>query len=233
MKKKYVIALVLGAMLFTACGKDKTPAADNTPAPETTKAVTVTDTPTPEAGTDNTPAQENNEGTPSESNTADVLDLEIDDLLNGAEDYLVARFGGYYDKADYSIPYMLLIDVEDTDLNDIRLYGFFELDNYNLNGGILECVSGGAFPGVMHASYKDGKLDFTGFDEVASGSGHEKSAKELFGDRYEIFSRLISDDNVKQAERHRSIEAYVEEHEIDASEYKDYGQDPVKIFQYD
>jgi dihydroneopterin aldolase len=86
------------------------------------------------------------------------------------------------------------VNVDDSDPNNVVVYGDFWINNYNIDGDTLSCVSGGDYPGVMHVSKDGDTYTVSSFDMVADGSGFEASAKELFGDNYDAFMKVYSDD---------------------------------------
>ena len=110
-------------------------------------------------------------------------------------DYLTNVVASGYEDADVSIPYMSIVDKDDTDPEDTLVWGDFWVMNYNLNGEILETESGGNYPGLMHLKKNDDEsYEVTDFEVIEDGSGFIESAKRIFGDRYDDFTKAQSDD---------------------------------------
>ena len=122
-----------------------------------------------------------------------------------------------------------IVNVDDSDPNNVVVYGDFWINNYNIDGDTLSCVSGGDYPGVMHVSKDGGAYTVSSFDMVADGSGFEASAKELFGDNYDAFMKVYSDDVTRAEQRTATVSDYVSLNGLEVTQYQDYGWDPVQI----
>ena len=64
---------------------------------------------------------------------------------------------------------------------------------------------------------------------VGDGSDFNPTAKAIFGDRFEAFMALYSNDDAKNAARAESILDYAEAHGLDISCYQDFGWPAVRI----
>ena len=69
----------------------------------------------------------------------------------------------------------------------------------------------------------------TGMDVVADGSDYMESAKKLFGDKYEDFAKVTSDQDAREANRAQIVANYVAANELNITQYQDYGWDPVTL----
>ncbi len=139
------------------------------------------------------------------------------------ERYLVNEFGKQYLKGEYCIPFQTVIAVDERNSEDILVWGDFWVFNYNLVGDTLETVSGGSHPGLMHIKQTDKGFEVTAFDQVEDGSNNVASAKRIFGDKYENFRAVNSDDKKREKNRAEILANYVKKHNIAATKYKDYG----------
>ena len=83
--------------------------------------------------------------------------------LTAVDDYLVNEFGKHYVQGDVCIPCAYVIDKDESNADDILVWGDFWVFNYKLSGDTLKTVSGGAHPGLMHVQKTDdgsnGKTD--------------------------------------------------------------------------
>ena len=130
----------------------------------------------------------------------------------------------------YCIPYATIVATDESDPSDIKVWGDFHVENYNLEGEVLKFVSGGSHPGLMHVSKADdGTCSVTAFDQVTDGSTFHPTAKGIFGDLYDLFLERLSDDDMKKADREAAISAFVASESIPAKYYQDFGWDPVEI----
>ena len=64
---------------------------------------------------------------------------------------------------------------------------------------------------------------------VGDGSDFNPTAKAIFGDRFDAFMALYSDDDAKKAARAKSILDYAEANGLDISCYQDFGWPAVSI----
>ena len=144
-------------------------------------------------------------------------------------DYIADEFGAHYDKADVGIPCPIIVAEDESDKDDIKVWGDFWYFNYTLNGDTLECVSGGSYPGCMHFKYTDEGYEVTEFEAVEDGSNFKPSAKKIFGNNYDKFIEINSDEKLREDTRAQIIANYVFANNLDIKSYKDYGWDPVEL----
>ena len=90
-------------------------------------------------------------------------------------------------------------------------------------------MSGGNYPGVMHLTKDGDGYAVTSFDVVADGSDFEASAKELFGDSYDDFMAVYSDDEARAELRKTTVSDYVSMNDLEVTQYQDYGWDPIEL----
>jgi hypothetical protein len=64
---------------------------------------------------------------------------------------------------------------------------------------------------------------------VADGSDYTPSAKKIFGDHYDDFVKLNSDQEKREEIRAQIIANYVAANNLNITCYKDYGWDPVTL----
>ena len=145
--------------------------------------------------------------------------------------FIIDEFSGDYEKAEVCIPCVQIVAEEMEDPEDNRVYGIFSVFNYNLNGDILECVSGGVYPGVIHVKkdLENGGYVFTKAEIVEDGTNYTESAKKIFGDHYDDFEKLSADDKAGEETRAQIIANYVAANDLKISAYQDYGWDPVTL----
>ena len=245
MKKKMILILsaVIGLTFLGGCGSnEKNETAYQT---EVSTEVEITDDTNEEASSEAVEEEETTEakqdGSDDQTVTKEASESDTewsygeykytgdDGIINAIDQYLVAEIGKYYDKADVGIPYMLIVDRDESDSEDIKVWGAFWYENYDMEGDTLISVSGGSHPGCMHLKKTDAEYVVTEFEQVADGSDYEESAKEIFGDRYDQFSATYSDDDKRNAERKAVISDFVKSHNVPVTKYQDYGWDPVNL----
>jgi hypothetical protein len=134
-----------------------------------------------------------------------------------------------YASGEHCIPYCLVVGTDDTNPDDIQIWGDFWVENYDQAGDTLKSVSGGSHPGCMHVKKTDDGYEVTKFEAVGDGSEFNPTAKAIFGDRYDDFLSLISNDDAKKAARAKSILDYASANNLEISYYQDFGWPAVKI----
>jgi hypothetical protein len=164
------------------------------------------------------------------SASASVSEEVTDTYLAAIERYMTDSIGAQYSQGDVCIPFYRVVEADETDKNDIKVWGDFWLDNYKLAGDTLKSVSGGSHPGMFHVKVGDnGKFEVTGFDAVGDGSDFTPSAKRIFGDKYEAFQRINSDDKGRQQVRVTAVANYVKAHDLKATVLQDHGWPAVAL----
>lgn len=156
----------------------------------------------------------------AEPPAADSYSLAIDR-------YLIDSIGAYYAEGEYCIPTKTIIDVDDTNTEDILVYGDFWVFNYNLVGDTLKTVSGGDHPGLMHVKQTNDRFEVIAFDRVEDGSDYLPSAQRIFGDKFNDFQQISSNEKDREENRKAIIAGYVKKNKIPATMYQDYGWDPI------
>ena len=144
--------------------------------------------------------------------------------------YLAEEVSKNFDKAEICIPTVNIVAEDLTNPKEAVVYGDFWVENYNVNGDTLECVSGGNFPGVMHVAIDGDSYEVTEFEMVEDGAGFDESAKELFGDNYDAFMKVYSDDDARDELRKITVSDYVNLNGVEVTQFQDYGWDPVELY---
>ncbi len=146
--------------------------------------------------------------------------------------YLVDELGSRYSQGDVTIPCPIIVAEDESNKEDIKVWGVFWVFNYKLNGDVLECVSGGSHPGCLHV--KDVLDDPAGyvvteFEQVGDGSDYEPTAKKIFGKYYKELEKASSDEKKREELRAQIIANYAYDNNLKIKSYQDYGWDPVPL----
>lgn len=149
--------------------------------------------------------------------------VEEQTCLTAVENYMVDTLGSRYAEAEICIPYANIVKVDETNADDILVWGDFWVFNYDLSGDTLKTVSGGSHPGLMHVKKTDNGFEVTSFDAVVDGAGNLESAKKIFGENYDAFHAINSDEVKREENRLRTTAEYVKKHDIKATLCQDYG----------
>lgn len=176
--------------------------------------------------------QPKSESTSKSSATSEVASSEQQAQLTieqVVDQYIVDSFGKQYSQAEVCIPQQIVVATEESDAQDIKVWGDFWVFNYNTAGDTLKTASGGSHPGLMHLKKGDKGYEVTGFDQVGDGSQFEPTAKEIFGDKYDAFMKMHSNDKDREQNRAQGIAKYVKAHDLKVTMYQDYGWPAVKL----
>ncbi len=173
------------------------------------------------------PAETGNEAKPTVSDTITVNDTMIvekeTNYFPAIERYFVNQIGKQYAEAEYCVPFQKIVSVDERDAENILVWGDFWVFNYDRSGDTLKTVSGGNHPGLLHIRQTDTGYEVIGFDQVADGSDNLKSAQQIFGDKYEAFHAIQSDEQTREQHRLEVLADYVKKHNLSISFVQDYG----------
>ena len=139
--------------------------------------------------------------------------------------YLVDSISSQYAEADIRVPLPTVVAVDESNGEDIKVWGEFWVMNFNQAGDTLKMVSGGSHAGLMHIRQTEKGYEVTGFEQVADGSLFEKTAKQIFGDKYDAFVAVYSDHEKRNRHHEELLSEYVKKHHLTATMYQDNGQD--------
>lgn len=166
--------------------------------------------------------------TETDSQTAEDIQKETN-YFPAIDRYLTESIGSKYAKGEHCVPIHSIVRVDERDAEDIKVWGDFWVFNYNQLGDTLECVSGGSHPGLLHIRQTEKGFEVTAFDQVEDGSRYLPTAKKIFGDKFNAFKTINSDEKNRERLRAEGLATYVKKNGIAATKYKDYGW-PEKNF---
>ena len=143
--------------------------------------------------------------------------------------YLVKEIGSHYAKGEHCVPIHTIIGVDERNAEDIKVWGDFWVFNYNQVGDTLKCISGGSHPGLMHLRQGEKGFEVTAFDRVEDSSSCLPSAKKIFGDKFDAFQAINSDEQKREKLRAGVLADYVKKHGLTATQYQDFGWPAKKL----
>ena len=143
--------------------------------------------------------------------------------------YLVDEIGKHYSKGEHCVPFHHIVAVDERNAEDILIWGDFWVFNYNQVGDTLKCVSGGSHPGLMHVAQTENGFKVTAFEQVEDGSRFLPTAKKIFGDKFEAFQVINSDEKSREVLRAEVLGNYVKEQGLSVTMYQDYGWPAKRI----
>ena len=158
-------------------------------------------------------------------------------LVNGRETnyfpaidrYLADSIGSKYAKGEHCVPIHSIVRVDERNAEDILVWGDFWVFNYNQVGDTLKCVSGGSHPGLLHIRQTEKGFEVTAFDQVEDGSRYLLTAKKIFGDKYDVFQAINSDEKNRERLRAEVLATYAKKNGLAVTLYQDYGWPAKKL----
>ncbi len=171
----------------------------------------------------NTNTKEESAATQETETQQEVVAIEEQTCITAVEKYIVDSIGCYYAPGQICIPYPNIVKIDETNADDIRVWGDFWVYLYDLSGDTLKVVSGGRHPGLMHVKKTDNTFEVTNFDAVEDGSNNLESAKAIFGENYDAFHAISSNDVRCEENLLNTTAEYVKKHGIKATLRQDYG----------
>lgn len=161
-----------------------------------------------------------------------VNDKEIS-YFPAIDRYLIKEIGHYYTEGEHCVPFHSIVAVDERNADDILVWGDFWVFNYNQIGDTMKCVAGGNHPGLMHISQtrsgNDVVYQVKAFDQVEDGANLLQSAKKIFGDKFDAFQTINSDEQKREKLRSEVLASYVKKNGLSATFYQDYGWPAKKI----
>ena len=163
------------------------------------------------------------------TDTLPMIEQDHDEYLAAIEAYL-RTIGSQYTPGEVCIPSYTVVAINDSNTDYTRVWGDWWVFNYNIVGDTLKCVSGGSHPGLMYLKQNDThKWIVTSFDQVEDGSRNLPSAKRIFGDSYEDFHAINSNQEIRDSVRLAMVAQYVQEHNLTVTHLQDPGWPAVAL----
>jgi len=160
----------------------------------------------------------------------DSTENDGDVMLAAVDRYLVDSIGKQYSQGEVCIPCVAVVATDQKNPDSVMVWGDFWVFNFQVVGDTLKTVSGGDHPGLMCVQKaSDGTFKVTSFEQVEDGSGNQASAKRIFGDMYEAFHGINSDQETREELRGMSIAKYVKANNLPIKYYQDYGWPAIEL----
>jgi len=156
-------------------------------------------------------------------------EVQMGDPLTAVDDYLVNEIGKDYSQGKVCIPYAYVVSIDQSNPNDILVWGDFWVFNYDISGDTLKTVSGGNHPGLMHLRKVETGFEVTSFDAVADGADNLPSAQRIFGDKFNSFQEINGNAEKREDLRRHFTADYAKAHNLSATMLQDYGWPAVEL----
>ena len=153
-----------------------------------------------------------------------AINREEEALRLAVSDYLVREVGSGYLQGELCVPTLMMVHEDSA-----RVWGDFWVFWYNVCGDTLKCVSGGNHPGLMTLSREDGGYQVASFEQTEDGAGFQRSAQRVFGEYYDVFQNMHSNEEVREAVRREQLHEFVRHSGLELRYYQDYGWPAVEL----
>ncbi len=149
--------------------------------------------------------------------------------MNAILDYMNENAASHYDKSDVMIPLFQVLRTDDSNKDEVKVWGDFWVMNYRLEDKNLAFESGGSYPG-MFTLIKDGDAyKASSFDQIEDGSDYGPSSERIFGIDKELMDAFNNRDKDSEEIRKKTIREYADKNSLDIESYQDQGWDKVEI----
>ncbi len=197
MMKKTVVTILLSASILalTACGSSAKKADSSTASAADSSAGTqsAAETPAPTATPTAAPAA------PAGGTVLPAYRYTgTDPFREEACNVILADAAKNFEPSDVTIPVPCIFQVDGSDEQDIKVWGSFQVYNYELDGTTLAVVNGGNTPGLMHMMATPDGYACTSFEQLLTEdeeelnriTGGNDEIKALFSG-YEEYADLL------------------------------------------
>ena len=158
-----------------------------------------------------------------------LLNERETNYFSAIDRYLVDSIGSQYAKGEHCVPIHSIVRVDERNAEDILVWGDFWVFNYNQVGDTLKCVSGGSHPGLLHIRQTEKGFEVTAFDQVEDGSRYLPTAKKIFGDKFNAFKTINSDEKNSERLRAEVLATYAKKNGLAVTLYQYYGWPAKKL----
>ena len=124
--------------------------------------------------------------------------------------YLTDSIGSQYTNGEHCVPIHSIVRVDERDTEDIKVWG-------------------GSHPGLMHIRQTEKGFEVTAFDQVEDGSRYLPTAKKIFGDKFDAFKTINSDEKNRERLRAEGLATYAKKNGLSVTLYQDYGWPAKKL----
>ena len=145
-------------------------------------------------------------------------------IRQALSNYLLREIAPQYLQGELCVPTLMVVHETDS-----CVWGDSWVFWYNIAGDTLKTVSGGDHSGMMTLCYENSQPQVIRFEQVEDGARFMPSAKQIFGDMFDIFMNMHSNESVREAVRREQLSEYVQQHDLNVHYYQDFGWEAVEL----
>ena len=156
----------------------------------------------------------------------------IERAASAVQDNQVELFGD--DAAEHWVLTQNVVKTDLNDPNDLKVYGAYELDGFNLEDRTMVCEAASVVMCLVHISAgEDGAYEIEEIEMPSDGLEQQDDLLKICGDDKQLVKQMNAASNFADGEglelRKAAIAEYAEANGLDAIAYQDVGQDPAKL----
>ena len=144
-------------------------------------------------------------------------------------EWLLGTKAEMYAPGEVAIPCPVILEVDDSDPEDILVWGSFNLNWYELRNTTLFCVSGGNHPGLIHLSKTGGSYAVADFEAVGDGTDYSVDIERIFGMREGLLARFENSYAEAEAVRLEFAGMYASANDARINQMQDFGWLPIAL----
>ncbi len=157
-----------------------------------------------------------------------ALSHKEENLRRAVGDYLVREIGKQYLQGELCIPTLLMVAEEEDD-RETRVWCDCWVHWYDIASDTLRTVSGGNHSGCMTIQHREGVPVVTAFEQTTDGAGFLSSARRIFGERFDVYQNMHSNQDVREAARKEQLQEHIRRQKLNIRYLQDYGSDAVAL----
>lgn len=150
------------------------------------------------------------------------------DIVTGSVvSYAVEMLAG----SEVYIPSVTVVGTDDSDASNIRIWGYFDVYGYNLNGTTLETQSSAVIKGCMHLAEQEGSYVMTAWDQILDEDPDDIQLRNICDNDESLVAAFheVQSYETRQETRKAFISEYVSENALAIDGYQDYGADKTAL----
>jgi hypothetical protein len=114
------------------------------------------------------------------------------------------------------------------------VFGSFWAENFVQNGTILESTGGGEYPACIHLKKGTSGYEVTDIENAGDGADYSKDIKAFTKGYLGLYSKYMDMDQIKKKRDEalkQNLQSYIQMYGLGIRYYKEFGWDPVDIFE--
>jgi hypothetical protein len=114
------------------------------------------------------------------------------------------------------------------------VFGNFWSDSYKLTGNILESTGGGEMPACFHLIKSGEGYQVVSVEQAGDGTNYSKDIKNFTKGYWGLYRKYMDYEAIQEARdkaQKEYLQMYVRDNQLDIKYFKEFGWDPVEIFE--